>query len=54
MRNLFTSLNNAVAGAAPIACNHNHALVHNPFAWNEQNLNDKADDKTRPEKTLER
>jgi hypothetical protein len=36
VKDLFTNLNNAVAGAAaPIACNHNHALVHNPFAWSE-------------------
>lgn len=36
MKVQFTHLNSAAASAAaPIACTHNHALVHNPFAWRE-------------------
>ncbi len=44
MKNLFTNLNRAaVGGATAVACNHNHALVHNPFAWSEPKTDVKSD-----------
>ena len=37
MQSIFVEItdNNAAAADVLTACNHNHALVHNPFSWAE-------------------
>lgn len=36
MQSIFVELGtNNVAASDLVACNHNHALVHNPFSWAE-------------------
>lgn len=46
MQSIFIEItdNNAAAADVLTACNHNHALVHNPFSWTEDDETEKSDE----------
>ena len=46
MQSIFVEItdNNAAAADVLTACNHNHALVHNPFSWTEDAETEESDE----------
>lgn len=46
MQSIFVELTDNSAAAADVltSCNHNHALVHNPFSWTEDTETEESEE----------